>query len=241
MERIGRIAGLFRYPVKSMAGEPLPAASIGWHGVEGDRRLAFARRGARGGFPWLTASKMASLVTYTPLRSADAPPDALPDRVRTPDGRELDLHGEAFRDELSNAHGTPVELIEFKNGIFDDFPISLITTATIAAISAGAELPAETARFRPNVLVEWDGAAFAEDAWVGRTIRFGDDDSGPAIAICMRDLRCSMINIDPATAAIDARLLKSTGRLNEANAGVYATVTKTGTVRVGDAVYRLDA
>lgn len=237
MERIGRVAGLFRYPVKSMAGEPLEAAELGWHGIDGDRRLAFARRGARGGFPWLTASKLPSLVTYAPLRSATAAPDALPDRVRTPDGRELDLHGDDFREELSGVHGTPVELIEFKNGIFDDFPISVITAATIAAVASAAERPAETARFRPNVLLEATGEAFGEDAWVGRTIRFGEGDSGPAIAICMRDLRCSMINIDPSSAAIDPRILKSAGRLNAACAGVYATVTKTGMVAVGDAVY----
>jgi uncharacterized protein YcbX len=40
---IGHVEAIFRYPVKSMAGEPLEAAELGWHGLEGDRRLALRR------------------------------------------------------------------------------------------------------------------------------------------------------------------------------------------------------
>ncbi len=40
---IGQVEAIFRYPVKSMRGEPLEAANLGWHGLEGDRRLAFRR------------------------------------------------------------------------------------------------------------------------------------------------------------------------------------------------------
>ena len=36
---IGEVAAIFRYPVKSMAGEQLEVAQMGWHGIEGDRRL----------------------------------------------------------------------------------------------------------------------------------------------------------------------------------------------------------
>jgi hypothetical protein len=48
---IGHIEAIFRYPVKSMRGESLDAATLGWHGLEGDRRLAFRRLEERGGFP----------------------------------------------------------------------------------------------------------------------------------------------------------------------------------------------
>ena len=37
--RVGRVEALYRYPVKSMGGEALDAADLGWHGVDGDRRL----------------------------------------------------------------------------------------------------------------------------------------------------------------------------------------------------------
>ena len=36
---IGQVEALFRYPVKSMGGEPLEEANLGWHGLEGDRRM----------------------------------------------------------------------------------------------------------------------------------------------------------------------------------------------------------
>jgi uncharacterized protein YcbX len=44
---IGQIEAIFRYPVKSMRGEPLEAATLGWHGLDGDRRLAAFRRPRR--------------------------------------------------------------------------------------------------------------------------------------------------------------------------------------------------
>jgi hypothetical protein len=46
---IGRIEASFRYPVKSMRGDPLVAATLGWHGLEGGRRPAFRRLDERGG------------------------------------------------------------------------------------------------------------------------------------------------------------------------------------------------
>ena len=52
---LGRIVGLWRYPVKSMAAEPLDEVEVSWHGLAGDRRWAFVRDGiVRSGFPWLT-------------------------------------------------------------------------------------------------------------------------------------------------------------------------------------------
>jgi hypothetical protein len=56
--KIGGVEALFRYPVKSMSAEPLEVADLGWHGLDGDRRLAFRRVDDRGGFPWLTASTL---------------------------------------------------------------------------------------------------------------------------------------------------------------------------------------
>ena len=54
-EPVGRVVGLWRYPVKSMAGEPLTEIEMSWHGFAGDRRWAFIRDDVtRSGFPWLT-------------------------------------------------------------------------------------------------------------------------------------------------------------------------------------------
>lgn len=235
MNEVARVRAIYRYPVKSMAGESMPAAQLGWHGLEGDRRLAFVRCGVRAGFPWLNASKLASLITYVPLRDPD---EALPSRVRTPRGEELELDGDALRAELTFAHGAPVELMQLKNGIFDDAPLSIITTSAVAAVAGEAGVDADVRRFRPNLLVETAGGTpFPEDAWVGRTLRLGDGEDAAFVAVCVRDVRCVMINLDPDTAVHDPRLLKASVRLNETCAGVYGTVIRTGPVRVGDALY----
>src|SRR5450631_3422494 len=82
---IGHIEALYRYPVKSMRGVPLDAATMGWHGLDGDRRLAFRRLDERGGFPWLIASKLPDLILFTPQRREDGNGEALPAHVRTPE------------------------------------------------------------------------------------------------------------------------------------------------------------
>src|SRR5437868_9873121 len=64
---LGRISAIFRYPVKSMAGELLDVAKLDWHGIEGDRRLAFRRLNDKSGFPWLSASKLPELLLYKPF------------------------------------------------------------------------------------------------------------------------------------------------------------------------------
>ena len=68
--KIGELEALFRYPVKSMSGEALKAAELGWHGLDGDRRLALRRIDDRGGFPWLTATQLPELILFAPMRKA---------------------------------------------------------------------------------------------------------------------------------------------------------------------------
>jgi uncharacterized protein len=87
--QIGEVEALYRYPVKSMMGESLDVADLGWHGLDGDRRLAFRRVGDRGGFPWLTASKLPQLILFAPQRRGPAADGDPPTHVRTPEGEEL--------------------------------------------------------------------------------------------------------------------------------------------------------
>ena len=128
--------------------------------------------------------------------------------------------------------------MQIDNGIFDDAPLSIITMNAVAAVTGEARVDADSRRFRPNLLIETPGGSpFPEDAWVGRTLRIGEGEEAPAVSVCTRDVRCVMINLDPETAVSDARLLKASVRINENCAGVYATIVKTGRVRVGDALY----
>ena len=236
-QRIGVVKALFRYPVKSMAGEALTSASLGTSGLEGDRRFAFARNADGGGFPWLTAGKMPSLILYRPYRSREAE-GAPPDYVETPGGEKLPLQSEELRRELSSRHGTDVQLMHLKHGMFDEAPLSLITVATISAIGQAAGMTLEARRFRPNILIDTDSpTAFAENAWPGSIVSFGDGPDASMVGVMMKDIRCGMLNIDPDTAAIAPDVLRATVRDNQNCAGAYGFTLAAGVLSVGDPVY----
>jgi uncharacterized protein YcbX len=237
LKEIGQIKAIFRYPVKSMAGVRRDGCMLGWHGLNGDRRFAFRRLADQSGFPWLTASRLPELLLYQPFGESGVDND-LPTHIRTPVGVELELHSDDLRNEISQRHGSPVQLMQLKHGIFDDATLSLINVTTIRELERAAELRLDVLRFRPNILIESDsGEPFAEDQWVGRTLRFGRDNNDPAVSVTMRDLRCVMINLDPQTAKSDSRVMKAALRLNENNAGVYATVIRSGELRVNQKIY----
>ena len=101
---IGHVEAIFRYPVKSMGGERLEVANLAWHGLEGDRRLAFRRMNDRSDFPWLTASKLPDLVRFAPRRSEDGAQGELPTHIRTPDGAELPVFGEDLATEVGRRY-----------------------------------------------------------------------------------------------------------------------------------------
>lgn len=230
---IGEVEALFRYPVKSMRGEPLDTTVLGWHGIDGDRRFAFRRVDVRGGFPWLSASGLSDLLQFTPTRH-DAT-TGLPTHVRTPEGGELPIFGEALAADVERRCGERVEMLQLKHGTFDEAPVSVITSETIREIARLAGCAPDVRRFRPNVLIRSSGAVpFEEDEWVGGVLTFGDD--GPAVSVTMRDVRCVMLNLDPDGGARAPEMMKAVVRANENNAGVYGTVTRIGQLAVGQTV-----
>ena len=237
---LGRISAIFRYPVKSMAGELLDVARLGWHGIEGDRRLAFRRLTDKSGFPWLIASKLPQLLLYKPFGLDSNTAEPLPTHVRTPDGKEYELRSDELREEVSSRYGSDVELMNLRHGIFDESPISLISLGTVHSVAResgrGVDL-CDLRRFRPNVVIETNSAEpFEEDRWVGRTLMFGEGNSGAALRVTMRDERCVMVNFDPDTAERDSEVMKTVVRTNANYAGVYGTVVRTGELRVGQVV-----
>ncbi|MEZ4295157.1 MAG: MOSC domain-containing protein [Polyangiaceae bacterium] len=237
MVRVGKIKEIVRYPVKSMAGVAAESALLGWHGLEGDRRFAFRRLGNKGGFPWLSASHLPEMLLYQPVGNDESSGEPLPTHVRTPGGAVVELGSAELLAELAERSGRELELMKMKHGVFDDGAVSVISLATIAGIGREAGFELDRRRFRANVVVETEGdEVFLEDAWVGGTLVFGDGESGPAVSVTLRDLRCMMINLDPETAKQDARVMKTVVRLNENNAGVYATVVRSGRIRVGEDV-----
>ena len=234
---LGHVRELVRYPVKSMAGVPTEAALLGWHGLDGDRRFAFRRLGDNSGFPWLSASRVAELILYHPFGLDESTGEPLPTHVRTPAGAQVELRSAELQREIAERFGSGVELMKLKHGIFDDAAVSVISLATIAGIGREAGVDLDRRRFRANIVIESDDRTpFLEDGWIGGTLVFGDSQSGPAVSVTARDVRCVMINLDPDTGKQDARVLRAAVRLNENNAGVYGTVVRTGAILVGQSV-----
>jgi uncharacterized protein len=238
LTKIGQVEAIFRYPVKSMGGERLEAAELGWHGLEGDRRLAFRRMEDRSGTPWLTASKLPDLLLFTPQRREDGAQGDLPTHIRTPDGIQMPVFGEDLAKNVGRRHGTRVQMTHLRHGIFDEATISVISSDTVREIGRLAGRSLDIRQFRPNVVVRLLGSVpFQEDEWLGSELAFGEGDDAAAIAVTMRDVRCSMVNLDPDSASSAPEVLKAVVRANHNNAGIYGAVTRIGRLAVGQTIF----
>jgi uncharacterized protein YcbX len=238
LTEIGHVEAIYRYPVKSMACEPLQIANLGWHGLDGDRRLAFRRMDDRSGMPWLTASKLPDLLRFTPHCFEANTPGDLPTHVRTPDGTEMPVFGEDLATEVSRRHGAPVQMMHLKSGIFDEASISVIASQTVHEIGRLAGRDLDVRPFRPNVVVRLlRPVPFQEDEWLGGELSFGDGEDAPAIAVTMRDIRCSMVNLDPDSASSAPEVMKAIVRANQNTAGIYCAVTRIGQLAVGQNIF----
>lgn len=229
---VGRIVGLWRYPVKSMGAEALTAVDVSWHGLAGDRRWAFVRNDAsQSGFPWLTLRERHDMNHYQPSFVEADRPDKSPLVVTTPSGAVLDVMASELADEL---YPGGVRLLKQDRGIFDTFPLSLITTQTIARLSAEVGAPLDIQRFRPNFLVEATGEAeFPEDGWVSFVLRIGD----LRMRVDKRDGRCMVITIDPVTSERNPSVLRTVAQDRQGCLGIYGSTVEPGRVAVGDSVF----
>ena len=234
---IGEIEAIYRYPVKSMRGEALNSATLGWHGLAGDRRLAFRRLDERGGFPWLTAGKLPDLIRFTPQPLEDGDGEVLPTHVLTPEGEQMAFFGEALAAEVGRRYGAPVQMMHLKHGIFDDASISVITSDTVREACRLSGRSADVRRFRPNIVVRSTRAIpFEEDDWLGGVLVFGPANDAPSVTVTISDVRCAMVNIDPDDGSLAPEVLKAVVRANQNNAGIYGTVTRIGQLAVGQSV-----
>jgi uncharacterized protein YcbX len=231
-QEVGRVAALWRYPVKSMAAEALEEIEVSWHGLAGDRRWAFVGDGLeRSGFPWFTIRERSDMWQYRPSFLDPGDPDRSRTLVRTPEGRELDVVDPALAAEL----GTGVRVIKQNRGVFDTSPLSLTTTRTVAALGSRVGRELDPLRFRPNVLVEAE-EPFAEDSWVGSVLQIG----AMQMRVDLRDERCVVVNVDPATATRDPTILRTIARERETCLGVYGSTVVPGRIAVGDRVLRTE-
>jgi uncharacterized protein YcbX len=228
--RAGIVSGLWRYPVKSMAGEALASADLSWAGLAGDRRWAFVRPDSQDrGFPWHTMRESPEMSNYVALLGEPARPDKSRAFVRAPGGGRYDVTDPRLAAEL----GTGLRVMRLYRGAFDAMPVSVISESTVSALCTLAHVPSDELRFRPNIIVTLDsGAPFEEDNWVGSTVRIG----AAVVRMDRRDSRCIIVNVDPASGQPDSHLLKVIGTTRGAYAGVYGTTVLPGLIRVGDPV-----
>lgn len=226
---IASVSQIFRYPVKSMQGEALDAAKLGWHGIRGDRRYAFLRVDDRSGLPWLSARECPELLRYS-ARMANADDEAAV-IVTAPGNRELDVRDPALLAELSDVASARLQLVHLWRGTFDSMPLAIISAETVREIEAHSGCPLEVARFRPNLVVG-NGLlkAYGEDAWVGRTICVRDGEQLARVRVCRRDPRCSIIGIDPATGKANEAIHRLVVKTRKNQLGVYGATDWPGTI-----------
>jgi uncharacterized protein YcbX len=170
--------------------------------------------------PWLTASKFPDLLLFVPHRCEDGAQGDLPTHMRTPDGEEMPVFGEDLAAEVGRRYGAPVQMTHLRHGIFDEANISVIASETVREIGRRAGRSLDVRRFRPNVVVRLlRPVPFQEDEWLGGVLSFGEGDA-PAIAVTMRDERCSMVNLDPDSARSAPEVMKAVVRANQNNVGI---------------------
>jgi len=256
---VGKIESLWRYPVKSMRGEELQEAFVGFPGVYGDRVYAFRSSAAPKGFPYLTGREQEEMLLYRPryrhperakkpvnLTEAEATgsglnpvygnlSDLMVD-VEAPAGERLAIDDPRLMDMLREGiRGRPeLALLRSDRSMTDCRPISIISLQTVRQLSKEVGSDLDKRRFRANLYVELASEnAFGEDAFVGRTLRIGERTT---IALVNRDSRCKMITIDPDTAQQNPEVMTRLARDHEGKAGIYGVVLNEGTIRPGDEI-----
>jgi uncharacterized protein YcbX len=212
-----KIQELWRYPVKSMGGEPLERAEVTESGIVGDRLVVV--RDGRGRV--LTARTKPALLGH---------------RARLgPDGEPL-VDGRPWRSsevaaDVARAAGPDARLVPLEGP--EGFDVLPLLVATDGAIEAFGH---DRRRLRPNLLVG-GVAGLAERSWEGRLIRAG------SVVIELVDLRgrCVMTTFDPDTLEQNVDVLLKIRNKFGGTLALNARVVQPGTLAIGDAVELIEA
>lgn len=259
MTTVGSVESLWRYPVKSMAGEAMDEAFMGFSGFYGDRCYAVRNSAARKGFPYLNANVQPRMLLYHPKfrhpeRAAKPPnlteatniaPGVTPANadandlmldVMTPTGATVSIDDPALLKLLcTGLRGeNHLTLVRSDRALTDCRPISLISLQTIRQIEDEVGVPADKRRFRANIYLDLAaGNGFAEDELVGRRLRVG---AKAEVVVLERDPRCKVISLDPDTSEHNPAIFRTVAQKHGADAGVYCAVVVEGIITVGDVI-----
>ncbi len=225
------LAELRRYPVKSVEGEVLERCDVTERGLELDRWWSVRDPDGRFG----SGKSSRRFRRMEGLRDLVARYDGHVPVIGFPDGTDLRGDDPAVHEALSRHVGRPVRL-EPEDDVshFDDGPVHLVTTASLAALARAHGADVDARRMRCNLFVDTpDLEGFAEDAWLDREVRVG-----PQVVLRVTEPmpRCVMVTAATRDLGADADLLKTITRVNDGDLGVLAEVVHAGTVSVGDAV-----
>ena len=235
----GTVQRLWRWPVKSMAGEELRALSLGPRGVGGDRSHAVLHE-HKGAWRPLTAREAPRLLAWRAAYpfNLDAgldpanPPHAL---VTEPDGVRTWRWGDPrLRAALERELGRPVRLERDVKGIPDVPGTVLVTVAgSLAALSAELGTDVDARRFRTNLQLELDAEPWAELAWAGADIEL---EGGVRLRIDHACERCAIPTRDPDTQEKWPQLLRHLTAEHGQDFGLLARVRVPGRVYAGESV-----
>lgn len=205
------VAGLWRYPVKTLAGEQLTEALIGEDGIVGDRIIRV--RGPEGvrtsrrhyrllGLHATLASANRALINGHSWDSAEAL--AL---VRAAAGEDAWL-----------------ERVEGQEG-FDILPLLVATDGAVAAFGR------DVRRLRPNLLIGGVEGLDERD-WPGAELHIND----VIVRVDSLRSRCPMTTVDPDTLERDPEVLRDIGRRFAGRLALNADIVRGGRIRLGDVV-----
>src|SRR5262245_27145253 len=206
-----RVAGLWRYPVKSLAGEPLSVATLTPEGIPGDRIVHV--RGPEG---VRTARGYHRLLGLRGTLGSDARPRINGHPWDSPEALGL----------IKSAAGEDAWL-EADDGLerFDILPLLVATDGAVAAFGR------DIRRLRPNLLVGGVQGT-TETLWEGAELHIADT----LVRLDSLRGRCTMTTVDPDTLERDPEVLRDIGRRFGGRLALNANVVRGGTVRIGDDV-----
>jgi hypothetical protein len=203
---------IWRYPVKSMAGESLRSANLTEHGIAGDRILQVRNDKGR-------------------IFSARTRPLLLRHHATTDKNGEIRVDGHPWNapDVARNveaAAGEGTRLVRYeKDDRFDVLPLLVMTDGAFAAVGE------DSRRFRPNLIIG-GVSGLAEREWEGAQLRIGK------VLIGMQDLRarCIMTTFHPDTGTQDLDVLRRVQKEFDGVLGLNSYVVTPGRISVGDTV-----